>query len=111
MKPTSGAAIRSGWSIPISVATTTSRGLSAAPPATRSSDSAYLSIPPVESMCTPSDDDVARGDVLHDARRAAALGVDQEVRSWMRGACGLDVGRADAGVHVALAVPHVHAPG
>ena len=55
-------------------------------------------------------DDVAGGDVLHHARRAAALGVDQEVRARVRGARGFDVGRADAGVDVALAVPDVHAP-
>ena len=51
---------------------------------------------------------VAGGDVLHHARRAAALGVDQEVGVGVRGARGFDVGGADAGVHVALAVPHVH---
>ena len=36
------------------------------------------------------------GDVLHHARRAAALGVDQEVRARVGGARGLDVGGADA---------------
>jgi hypothetical protein len=34
----------------------------------------------VNSMCTPSVS-VARGHVLHDAGRAPALGVDQEVRA------------------------------
>ena len=59
-------------------------------------------------MCTPSGVDVAGGDVLHHRGRAAALGVDEEVGAGMRGAHRRDVARADAGVDVALAVPHVH---
>ena len=48
--------------------------------------------------------------VLHHARRAAALGVHQQLGSGVAGAGGFEVRRADPGVHVALAVPHVHAP-
>ena len=43
-------------------------------------------------------------------RRAAALGVDEEVGAGVLGADALDVARADARVHVALAVPDVHRP-
>ena len=64
-------------------------------------------MPPVESMCTPVGVDVTGGDVLHHAGRAAALGVDQEVGAGVRGAHRRDVGRADPGVDVALAVPDV----
>ena len=53
---------------------------------------------------------VAGGHVLHDLRGAAALGVDHELGPGMLGAHGGDVGGADSGVHVALAVPDVHAP-
>jgi len=53
--------------------------------------------------------DVAGGDVLHHARGAAALGVDQEVGAGVRRARRGDVVGTYPGVHVALAVPHVHA--
>src|SRR5207248_5146626 len=53
---------------------------------------------------------ISGGHVLHDAGRAAALRVDEEVGLGMRRPRGLDVAGADARVHVALAVPHVHAP-
>ncbi len=53
---------------------------------------------------------VAGGHVLHDRRRAAALGVDQELGARVGRAHVGDVGGPDAGVHVALAGPHVHAP-
>ncbi len=46
MKSTSGAAMRSGWSMPVSVA------MIAVVPGW--AVAAYLSMPPVESMCTPS---------------------------------------------------------
>ena len=49
--------------------------------------------------------DVAGGHVLHDLRRAAALGMDHELGAGVLGAHGGDVGRADARVDVALAVP------
>ena len=53
---------------------------------------------------------VARGHVLHDLGRAAALGMDQELGARVLGAHVGDVRRADARVHVALAVPDVHPP-
>ena len=52
--------------------------------------------------------DVAGGHVLHHLRGAAALGVDHELGVGVRRAHGRDVGRPDARVHVALAVPDVH---
>ena len=58
-------------------------------------------------MCTPSERDITRGDVLHHARRAPALGVDQEVRVRVGGAHGVDVVGPDARMHMALAVPDV----
>ena len=67
-------------------------------------------MPPVESRWTPLAVEVAGGDVLHDAGRAAALGVDQELGGGMRGAHRGDVGGADPGVDVAFAVPDVHPP-
>ena len=60
-------------------------------------------------MWTPLVLDFAGGDVLHRLGRAAALGVDQELGLGMFGAGAGDVLRADAGVHVALAVPDVEA--
>ena len=51
--------------------------------------------------------DVAGGHVLHDRGRAAALGMDEEVGARMLGARARDVGGTDAGVDVALAIPHV----
>ena len=51
--------------------------------------------------------DVAGGDVLHDRRRAAALGVDEEVGARVLGAGARDVAGPDPGVDVALAVPDV----
>src|SRR3954470_7980568 len=83
MKSTSGAAIRSGCSMPISVA------MIAVAPAR--AVSAYFSIPPVGSVLgvlrpptrgeigPPGGGPAARRDVLHDRGRAAALGVNEEV--------------------------------
>ena len=53
--------------------------------------------------------DVAGGDVLHRLGRATAFGVDQKLRVGVLRPGRGDVCRPDAGVHVALAVPHVEA--
>ena len=54
--------------------------------------------------------DVARGHVLHDRGRAAALGVDQELGARVGLTHVGDVAGPDARVHVALAGPDVHPP-
>ena len=95
-----GRRLRSGWSIPISVA------MIAVVPGC-----ACLRVvehPAGREHVHALGRDVAGGDVLHDRRRAAALRVDQEVGARVRGAHLGDVARADPGVDVALAVPHVH---
>ena len=60
-------------------------------------------------MWTPSLETSPDGHVLHGLGRAAALGVDQELGLGMLGAHLGDVVGADAGVHVAFAVPDVEA--
>ena len=42
------------------------------------------------------------------ARRAAALGMDEELGVWLLGDAGLQFGTVDAGMDVALAHPDVH---
>ena len=94
MKSTSGRAIWSGCSMPVSVATI------AVGPGRRAARSRASRR---SRACARPRRHVAGRDVLHDRRRAAALGMDQEVGARCARALR-DVARPDPGVYVALAV-------
>ena len=99
MKVLPGFSFSSGWSIPVSVATMNSSAGELRANSSMPAGGEHVRVVGVH---------VARRHVLHHLGGAAALGMDQELGAGVLGPHVGDVRRPDSGVHVALAVPHLH---